>query len=300
MIYQAAAFPQIDLLNQYRTHTRDLSCGYARSSHEDDELRVVPMYERIGSWFAHKALCVICLPVNIAAVGVGVLGMVVTPLTLGAVKVFIYAATLGNTQPEFSTGYPAFRERASVSIRATFSTAGEFVYSTFYELFRAVLLIPKRILLGLEAAAQDENKCASMTLSDPIVKLHMETEARSCFNLDQTLATWAEHKLYSLINIPVQASIAVLALSASVAVSVAFLAKALFIAMTDIPVPMPTGCLECLRVSIYALGNAGKNIGDLLCDIPILVYRVAESLHMTESNVSVQQLLLYIPRAIFS
>jgi hypothetical protein len=91
--------------------------------------------DAVAFWFGHKALTVIALPVNVMGVGIGTTGMVATASTLGALKVAIFALTVGNVKPAFPTGFMWCAERginaglqAGVNVGELIHDAANMVY----------------------------------------------------------------------------------------------------------------------------------------------------------------------------
>lgn len=93
-------FPLLGAINQKRIDFFD-------QAHDD----AYPLIVRIGSWFGHKGIYLIAIPLN----GVGlVLGSALTATStciVGAIKVVVYMATGGSKQLDFGTGFVYFGEK---------------------------------------------------------------------------------------------------------------------------------------------------------------------------------------------
>lgn len=303
---KVAGFPVLGSINTFRFHLWE-------KSHE----KTKPMSDRVGSWFCHKAVSIICVPANLTAASAGCAGMITTGCTLGALKIVIFAASLGNIKPQFSIGFNWLAERTILSLVDVIKNGSEVFFDLVdlvaqgYEGIRWVLValrvdnllrnlvvfIKDRIFKGIEKAAGDEKKLPEGELPTFLEKLE---QATSTCKGDQPFATFVAHKLLSVINIPLQSTTAIVSGAIAVAGLVASCAKVGIYAATNIHIPIPTGV--CCTASICVLSgyNTVENVADVVVGAAIGVYRVAEVLHITKAVVAVRDVIAYVPRAIFS
>ncbi len=121
-------------------------------SYHDSKNNLSPS-DKVGRWLGHKAVTVISIPANIAAVGLGVLGMATTACTIGAAKTFIFAFTLGRIKPEFPTGFLWFGERTYSSIGQVLSNLYEVTYDVCdlgYRIGEKAYRLAKHIVIALK------------------------------------------------------------------------------------------------------------------------------------------------------
>jgi hypothetical protein len=117
MILGLHGFPVLEYLNEARS-------SVFNASHDNQG----PSLEKFASWMTHKALTVISLPANLAAVGLAGGGMVVAAGTLGVFKVAVFAATLGHKKLDIPTGFIWCAERG-INAGAHFAiNLGELIY----------------------------------------------------------------------------------------------------------------------------------------------------------------------------
>lgn len=310
-----AGFPVIATLNKSRSQ-------YFEKSHASTD----PLKHRIGSWFAHKAISCISLPCNLAAISLGTAGAALTACTLGAAKVLTFAVTLGHIKPEFSIGFLWLTERTFSSLVEVVFTLGELIYDAgdlCYQGYRGVkwvlealrlnflahylkeacIFIGKRLEEGVLITANDEAAIQPVHLQEVIPflsKLNQATLSRSPYAADQPLKMWVEHKALSLLNIPAHAVVALSSGALSIASTVAFVAKSLLFAIARIHIPHPTGFAYTAPLCMEAATNTIRNTVDVMADVAVLVYKIADATHLTQALVKVGDVILYIPRAILT
>lgn len=305
--------PVLTNINTFRETLFDISHGGGTPP--------APMAIRTASWTLHKAVSVICLPANGVASAVGLTCMAATCCTLGALKVSIYAATLGNVEPTFSIGFVWLGERTILSMYQVCKNLGELAYDAGdlcyqgYENLRYVLtalkmghvmkyvkkaleFIGERISKGVNVAINDEQSLAVPNLQATQRALQEATARRSCLNANQNWTMFFEHKMLSVINIPLQGSVAAFSAAACGCALVASIAKASLYALTNIHVSVPTGVSYFGRIALLSGLNTAQNCAELVADGVVSIYKIADSLHIMKALATVGDVLAFIPRAI--
>lgn len=131
MIDLKFGFPGIQQLNDFRVNNLFVN------SHDPQNGPAL----QFGYWMAHKAVSVISFPANVAGMGLGLAGMVVPGCFLGLVKVAVFAATLGNYKPTFSTGFIRCSQAAITCFLQIFVNAGELGYDALNALYNGYRVI---------------------------------------------------------------------------------------------------------------------------------------------------------------
>ncbi len=106
---------------------------------------------QFASWSAHKVLSVVAFPVNLAGVAFGVTSMALSACTLGALKVAVYALTLGRIELRFSTGFISSGNVAVNSFLHLVRNTGELtidVVNAIYNGYRVIRWIGEQLPLG--------------------------------------------------------------------------------------------------------------------------------------------------------
>lgn len=312
-----AGFPCISKLNAKRHNLFEKShAAKFLPGHPD-----LPLTTRVGCWLGHKALSVISFPANAIATGLGLAGMAATACTLGAYKVIAFAATLGKTKYTFPIGFNWLAERTFSSLANIVINAGELLFDAgdlAYQGYRgvkfvltalkmdflarhikkALIFVGDRLEAGFMKAGEDERKLPKPM--SVLQELNEATHSRSCFKGDQPLKRWFEHKCLSVVNIPANAIVAGLAAVASIAGLVAASAKAVLYAGTNIHISIPTGYAYTGTIFEKASVNVLENSAEVVADLAVIIYRIADKLHITQAVVKVAEVVAYIPKAIFT
>jgi hypothetical protein len=296
------------------------------SCFEAEHDRTKPFTDRATNWFAHKALSVVSLPANTLAAGIGCAGMLASACTLGAFKVLVFAGSLGHIKPEFSTGFIWCAERTYTSLANAVITVGELLYDVAnlgYQAYlqvkwvflalkldriaqlvkEALIFVGNRIEAGIEISLKDEEPYMDkdFQLPAPIHALNEATERRSCFtDTNQPLSNWFAHKLLSVVNIPLNAAIAVTSTALCIAGIVATCAKSLLYAATNIHVGIPTGVAYTGIMAAHSYTNVFRNTAEVGVDMAVMVYRIADLLRITRVIATIADVIAYVPRAVFS
>jgi len=92
----------------------------------------------IGYWLAHKALTIVCLPANLAAVGLGLAAMALSKCTKVAIKIALYVVGLKRFTTSINTGFHWLRDRTCASLYNVIINPAELVIPTieFFEAMR--------------------------------------------------------------------------------------------------------------------------------------------------------------------
>lgn len=296
-----SSFPILGSLN----HTRHY---FAQNSHleDTDELISVTTIEKMGNWIAHKAMTVVCLSVNVTAVGAGLTGAVAAGCLVGGIKVAIFALTLGNTKPSFPTGTTWCIERTTTAAYEVLKNIGELFYDLtdiFYQGFRALRWVFNRLEKGFEKANQNES---GFTFSPQFVFPHtIINDATEKYridpnNEDRSMEYIAKHTFCSLINIPASCATALLAGCVAAPLFAAiYLSKALLYAGTNIHIPIPTYLGPAIEVSLSASFVAVYDIINIAADIFVTLYHLARALHLETALATARDVIAYIPEAVF-
>jgi hypothetical protein len=310
-------FPVVGDLNVYRYRA-------FQASHDIEIAEPKPMPEKIASWLGHKAVSVICIPANCLAVSLGIAGMTLTAATLGAAKVATFALTLGAIKPEFSIGFLWLGERSITSIIELLSNAGELIYDTAdlgyqgYKGVRWVLsalkldyistklrqmceIVLDRVAVGLENARNDEKTFLYKDLfPSPIKALDDATHEQSCLRDDQSMERWFAHKLLSVVNIPANAALFVASSIGGFLGVAALTTKVALFAITNIQIRLPIGYSAVADVALSSGSNVLRNGFEVVLDVGLPVYKMAEALHLTKVAATVRDLVVYTFSAICS
>jgi hypothetical protein len=217
---------------------------------------------------------------------------------LGALKVAIFAATLGNVRPAFSSGFYWASER-------TIASGCELILNGF-ELINIgpeVTFIAHRLKTGYEKASESEVPHA-YTFETPRMLRPLDTLAKDTRidnrSSDRQVATIFRHYLYSLGNIPLNLITGATTAVAAVALNIIFAAKVVVYACTNIAIPIPTYVERVQDVAIATFTNVGRDIATNFADTFVLLYKTSQYLSLYKVIATVGQLLRFIPQAIFS
>jgi hypothetical protein len=261
-----------------------------------------------------------------AAVGLGL--TVGSAMTLGSVKVFIFALTLGNIQPTFPSGFLYFGEFTLKSnaecVAATWDLVEDSCYLG-YKGFQAVkwtfdylnltqlfVRIMDQVWHLLSVTFERVVESTTTALNDelgvdykgyPLLsQLDDLTEAyRIDFN--KKSRSWGEigtHALLSLPSIPLHLTASLCSSVAAAILAGAFVGKVLIHATTGLHIPVPTGAPYTIRAACDTGLIAVKDLSTDFADIFVVVYKTADLLHITTLAAKALDVILYIPKAIFS
>lgn len=309
-----ASFPVVSNIAAFRS-------ALFRDEHNHERT----LQQRGGAWFGHKFISAVSIPANGAAFVAGCAGLALTSCTLGAFKVAVFAATLGNVEMKFSTGFIWTAERTFSALLDTLQNIGELLYDTFdltchafrgvrwvltainigcltHLILKAVTFVCKRIEAGVSVTIKDEMSLpnASLQAFSPLYALNQAVIARSSLYENQSLMRIAEHKALTLLNIPAHAVVATLSCVLSAAGVVAAAAKGIIYATTNQHIPFATGFIYTATLSVEASYNIARNIVDLGADAAVLLYKAANVLPIQKAVVTALQVVAFIPRAIIS
>lgn len=287
----------------------------------------------VKAWVAHKGGCLLSWKVNTISIVGGGSGFVLCACTLGALKVVVFALSLGNWKPEFSSGCVASLTLAGHGATGFFGAASEVIYDVGYLAYQISLgiryvakqlrltgalkaLVKKiihclshivsfligRIIKGFEIAAKHEPKLSiDSKLPCP---LHQVNEAAEQYRIDtnkeRTFGTIASHYVVSIPNILCSGIAATVGVVASAVLGTLFMVKAVLGATTNISIPIPT---YAGHVSTFTLGTGYNAIADVandIADIFVTMFKISEAIGVAKAVVTVGRVIAYIPEAVFS
>lgn len=286
--------------------------------------------EMAMSFLAHKAICIITVPSNVLEMAISAIGFTAAACTLGAFKVMVFALTLGNTQLSFSTGCIFFIEgfiHGAVNLaQSSIELIGHGLYG-LYQCGRGIHWIMKelgfgylgekllditikvgkfvgnRLVLGLEKTYKNDLASKdnySIEIPKALEDLDKPFESSRIRGTERTLGTIFEHYFVSIASIPMNAAISLCASAVTTAsLSIMFFNIALT-ASTGINLPIPTCCFHAAKVlSISGMHLAHDILTDAV-DVAIIAYKISDAIGVTKVIATVGELLLFIPKAIFS
>lgn len=318
----AEGFPVVHELNDIRFQLFEDSTRYGATT-----------TSKVCSWLGHKAVTVIALPVNIAAIGASLAGTALSACTLGAFKVAVFACTLGGLKLEFSTGCLYLLECGFHSTVAVAMNVGEVLVSAadliengieqgrrfvvwigeitgleyivgriFERITAFFYFIGERISQGFEKAAQMEPNDSFAALPEPLHFLNHRLSGSwdDLHGNEPSLGWMAQHAVVSTIALPINGVAAIVGIAAAILSSTAFVTKAILYAATNINVPIPTYAGRMIGVTCISIYECGKDVGALIGDGGLLLYKTSRALGITRVAVLAFEILAYIPKAIFS
>jgi hypothetical protein len=281
---------------------------------------------RVIHWIGHKVVSLLCFPVNITGLGIGLGGMALSACTLGALKVFIYSASLGRWEPRFSTGFSYMADTAAYSayhlLQNTYEVVldvKDLVYEIFHSIYKvsvkfglepivtvafsllkkAYKFADKRLGIGFNKACFYEIPGKYEAIC-PFSFIDGPTQQTRGFFEDRSVALILNHGILSAFNIPANV-IAVIGLSI-LASGFQFLliSKTLLCAVTTIDLPLPTYAVACFKASAYAVSSLALDLFQNISDMALLIYKAAAMLQVTQAIITIAQLLSHIPKLIVS
>lgn len=298
------------------------------ASHEDTESQDYSLGQRVGFWLGHKVVTTICIAASLVEGAVGVAGCAFSVCTLGAIKVSIFAITLGNIKPNFPTGFIWFAKRVAYSLSDEITNAsqlirdvadilyqsyrfsrwvahqlhfGDFFSKIFRQLGKLFNCIYDRISLSIAKVAAAEEPCDFKTpfpikLVNDLTKMHrIDFESQ-----DRSLTHIFKHYVLSVANIPLNAITAVGAGAASIVLGSLFVAKVALHATTNIHVPVPTYVGKAGGIAAKTALNTIKDVGCDIADGYVLLYKTSNALGISKAATNALRVVAYIPEAIFS
>ena len=316
-----AGFPLVQDINQ------------ARNEKFDASLQDRPTSEVLSYALGHKAISLIAIPANAATATACTAGTILSACTLGALKVGVFAGTLGHYRLKFDTGCAWMGERALHSGWELGKNMVELAYDGYRSVRFGVRCIRKAAeAIGLghvfrkvaEVAKRVFNAAAERVWEgvvvvgkremqvDPEFTLDLKTpgllnfingptkDSRiDAFSSDRPASQILKHTLLSSANIPINAAAFTLASAASVLSATAFAAKVALYSTTKIDVPLPTYVGQCLNAAGATGGNVVKDTCHTVGDGFLSIYKVSQALGIVKAVVKVMEVIAYIPVAIF-
>ena len=318
-------FPVLQQLNHMRTGTFNNSHDFNKPASQR-----IPNFTKAMFWLSHKAFTLTTFPANLAGLGLGAAGLIISASTLGTLKVAIFAVTLGNIKPSFPTGCCWFGERAihsgvhlGINIYElgydTISAAEQgvrcikwvgdklhitnYVKAIFKQLNRLFEFMARRVNAGFNKAMQDEKPTVfSLETPSPIRPLNdLTNETRINWKNEQRpFKQILKHTFFSVANIPVNSVTAVCAAIASLILSTAFIGKVMLYAVTEnIKIPVPTYAAQAMRITAATTANAALDTGVDIADGFITIYKVSEALGIKKAAETCLRVVAFIPEALF-
>ncbi|PCI95273.1 hypothetical protein COB11_02630 [Candidatus Aerophobetes bacterium] len=308
------------------------SLNTARSQHfniynaEGSSLEV-----KIKSFAAHKCYTLISFPANLVASGASVLAAAAGACTIGALKIAVFAISLGNVKLPVSTGIMFFGERAVVSLFQALKTIYE-ISSDIYNfcskcintvkkaltalglavlfnkikevVIEVLLFIETRIEKGFNKASESETNFQLADGSLPLLRplnITRKTFVQDWVHYnDRSFKDITLHTAISVATLPLNACAAVCSTVVTVALGAAYVSKALLYAATNINIPLPTFTNEAAQVAGQTLRDSVENAGTCLLDIPITVYKVGAAIGINRVLATIRDVVCYIPVAVFT
>lgn len=293
------------------------------NSHKKD----APISEKIAPWLGHKLVCTVALPLNLLEMGLCAAACGASACTLGTLKVAIYAGSLGNIKPSFSTGCQYLAKKSAQGLFLSVMTVGQLTYDVadlvyqgyrmsrwvagklhithifnaiFEQLGKMFTTLAINVGKGIDKASKEERSLRA-TLLPPFDRVNNSTnEYRIDLTAkDRKLKDIFKHYLLSIVNIPGNACLGVGAAAASVVLSTAFVAKVILYTTTNVTIPIPTHANQALNQTGKAISNISKDIGTNIADLFVVTYKISAALRINKVAASALQVILYIPEAIF-
>lgn len=190
-----------------------------------------------------------------------------------------------------------FLARALRAIGECFEFIGRVIlYPTFN-------FIGKRISAGVKKANEAEVDFIWTGEPPALIKPLNDITQKNRVDWDspeRPLGTIMKHYVFSVPNIPLNAVIAACSGIASVILSSAYVAKVTLYAATNINIPLPTFAAHAYHATVSTAYHALTDIGTDVGDVFILIYKAACTLRLNRIMATALDVLLYIPRAVFS
>lgn len=322
-------FPGLDQLNQFRDKNY-------RLSHDSEKIQYSTPKKTVN-FLCHKVVSVICLPANAIGAVAGLAGAAISACTIGAVKVGVFAVTLGNVKLPIPTGFVWCLERTGNCVLEICVNLGE----CLADLARLITNVVDGIVwvvreLGLENIAQQilaeigrlfqrigrvlefignrldagwKKASAAESLSDfeAIYPINLLNEAAKPYRIlrqaddfkDQgrELLVILKHYAWSIPNILANGVGAVGTGFVVVALSIGFLAKVALYAGTGADVRIPTFAPHAIKATFAMVGNTLLDVGTDIADVFVLIYKASEAVGIVRVIAKLGEVISYIPEA---
>lgn len=257
--------------------------------------------EKIGYFVGHKVVSVIDASICLTGIGIGITGMVLSVCTLGALKVAVFVVTLGNIRPEFPSGFEWFGRGAVSCVVSLAHNATEWIYDAI----DGCVFVVKRLNYGFRQAALREQNFYGRDFSIETPPFLNWIDGRtSAHRIEGPLgtrpfSTIMKHYAYSLVNLPLNATVATVGFVVSAILGAAFVGKSLICAATNIDIPLPTAVLPVFAGTLGSTRVVIVDIANCVLDVAILGYKVIEATRLVRAAGTIRDLIMYIPQALF-
>ncbi len=285
-----------------------------------------PIVEKIAPFIGHKIVTPLSLIINPTLTGVGLAGMVTTTCTLGAFKVVVFVASLGNIEPQFPTGFTWFAKHTEHSFYHTFANTGEILFDaidlfdlgkrTIHYLGKQLhletivekvitfikdvsIFIDNRLSKGFEKAAEAEPEIHLGKRKTPFFLESLYNSAEK-FRGDHSASAIFNHTIYSIVNIPLNAATCVVSTVATIALGTLFIGKALIYAGTNLNIGVPTGAGHSLNAAWATLANTVTDSGLVSINAVVTLYKTADAVGVVKAIATIGEILIRIPFILFS
>lgn len=255
--------------------------------------------KKISCWIGHKMMTVISIPSNIIEIGIGAIGFS-AGIVLGTIKITIFACSLLQVKPEFSTGLERSSKIIGAGVGDMICNFGE----VLYDAGNIPIVIIKRLWKGFIVAKNRENGHEFMMETPwPINLLDNMTATHRIDSLENErhMENVLKHYAFSIINIPANILSGCVMGVTSVALSIAFSAKVIIYAATNIEIPIPTLAGRVWGFTAQSLQNASVDILHGGADIFVVMYRIAALLRfdalLRDLEIGAMRVIRYIPEA---
>lgn len=286
-------FPVLGAINQKRIE-------YFDKAHDEAN----PFVVRVGSWFGHKGIYLLAIPLNAAGLVVGTALTAASTCVVGAIKVVTYMATRGTKQLDFGTGFVYFGEKTVLcgvnlvvitieifaDIYFVFSQAvwgGKWVLDKLYitSLFFATLrhsgelirFTSKRVLAGWNNTKSGEEGVVYQGFPllrrvDHLTQIYRIDHAKNQRPLTDILI----HYGFSAANIPLNMIACAVATVAAIVFSTFFILKVAISATTTLDIPIPTAAPYMLKAMFGTARSVAFDLLTDIADIGFLAFKVTE------------------------
>lgn len=283
---------------------------------------------RAAYWVGHKILTVISIPTNLFATGFCTFTCAASACTLGAFKIVIFAASLGNIKLTYPTGCYWLAGEACEAITAIFKNTFELLQDAgsllengynvvrwvgkqlhLDGLFKAILtrisqifeFCIKRLDKGVKITAKREPEIKWDQASFPVQEINTLTEK---YRIDfsskkRSFESIFSHYVFSVITTPLNALIALCSGIACAVLSSGFVAKVIIFSATNLDIPIPTYAANVFKTCVESTTNLLKDVGVDLADIFVTVYKISDTLRLNRVVASILDVVHFIPEAIF-
>ncbi|MBA3721102.1 MAG: hypothetical protein H0W88_01705 [Parachlamydiaceae bacterium] len=316
---EISAFPGFKYLNNTRNTLWE-------NSYRKDKTVTI----KIASWFGHKGLSAICLPINTIGIGAGLAGLVITASTIGVIKIAIYTITFGHKKLPIPTGGIYFGQRAFYSLGEGLYNSGELVYDAvvlinntirairwvgkklfveslidkiIQQIDKIFSIFAKRLGYGLDKTIETE-KSFSFSGKTPFITYPID-ELTAQYRIDwnnlgeRSVSQIFLHTVFSAANVPINAIAAACSGIATLILSGAFIGKILLCSATHININIPTCAGQAMGATYASTRNVIMDVSDVVCDAFILLNKTSNALGINRVLLTTRDILLYIPEALF-